>query len=271
MPPSFAPATRPSKPTAAPHAVPHGEFSDAATDDSVDDIADDDIADTPLFGGFTTKIVSLVVVVIVVIAALFFALQGLAGRNSNGTSQNGSNPWPSANLNDVPFGPSQRASGNDKASSTSASATTSPSQSASESITKQPIKAPSIITADKNAAQVPEPQVPLNTTPYNIQRRQFLVNPGGQRGFGYYIQLSQPEKAYRFVIKIRSSGGHAYLFANSTNDPAQGEQVADFAFDPSLTTDVKFTKPVTSQDFLLWVPMNSLPNHKLYVDMVQIY
>ncbi|MCH4209535.1 lipid II flippase MurJ [Bifidobacterium sp.] len=274
LPPSFTPtasAARPATVATAPEAPQDGL---AGGDAPNDDLADDDIADTPLFGGFTTKIVSLVVVTLVVVAALFLALRGLSGQSSNGVSQSGSNPWPSANLNDVPFGPSTGASASDDnagSPSAGASESSTPQQSASGDIIKKATKKPRILTADKNVKQVPAPKVPLNTTPYHIDRRSWVVNPGGQLGYAYYMHLSQPEKASRFVITIRSSGGQGYLFANTTNDPKQGEQVAEFTFDSSLTTEVTFTKPVTSQDFLMWVPRDSLPNRQLYVTSVQIY
>jgi hypothetical protein len=34
---------------------------------------------------------------------------------------------------------------------------------------------------------------------------------------------------------------------------------------------VKFTKSVNAQDFLLWVPADSLPGNQLYIDSVQLF
>ncbi len=73
------------------------------------------------------------------------------------------------------------------------------------------------------------------------------------------------------VITIRSSGGQGYVRVNTSGDPTQGEQVAQFVFDESGTTDVKFDKAVETQDIMLWVPMDSLPNNQLYIDSIQIF
>lgn len=82
--------------------------------------------------------------------------------------------------------------------------------------------------------------MPTNTTPYPIDVQQFLDYTANHRGYGYYMHLAQPQEAYRFVVSIRSSGGHGYLIANSKNDPSAGDKVADFTFDASGVTDVKF-------------------------------
>lgn len=73
------------------------------------------------------------------------------------------------------------------------------------------------------------------------------------------------------VIKIRSSGGQGYIRVNATNSPSQGEQVAQFKFDTSGTTEVKFDKSVETQDIMLWVPLDSLPGSQLYIDSLQIF
>ena len=109
-----------------------------------------------------------------------------------------------------------------------------------------------MVTSDKKVRKVPEPKMPENTTPYEIDNRQFLSNPDGQQGYGYYLHLSQPQKAYRMVIKIRSSGGQGYIRVNAKSSPNQGEQVAQFEFDASGTTEIKFNKAVETQDILLW-------------------
>ena len=105
------------------------------------------------------------------------------------------------------------------------------------------------------------------------QIRQDLNNFGGfgQQGYGYYVHLSQPQKAYRMVIKIRSSGGQGYIRVNATNSPSQGEQVAQFEFDASGTTDIKFDKAVETQDIMLWVPLDSLPGNQLYIESIQVF
>lgn len=68
------------------------------------------------------------------------------------------------------------------------------------------------------------------------------------------------------VITIRTSGGKGYIRANTTGDPTQGEQVAEFTFAEGGTTEVKFTKAVITQDLLLWVPSGSLPQNQLYIE-----
>ena len=78
------------------------------------------------------------------------------------------------------------------------------------------------------------PKQPENTTAYEIDNRKFLSNPDGQQGYGYYVHLSQPQKAYRMVIKIRSSGGQGYIRVNATDSPSQGKQVAQFEFDDTV-------------------------------------
>ena len=128
-----------------------------------------------------------------------------------------------------------------------------------------------MVTSDKKVRKVPEPKMPENTTPYEIDNHQFLSNPDGQQGYGYYLHLSQPQKAYRMVIKIRSSGGQGYIRVNAKSSPNQGEQVAQFEFDASGTTEIKFNKAVETQDILLWVPFDSLPGNQLYIDSVQIF
>ena len=93
----------------------------------------------------------------------------------------------------------------------------------------------------------------------------------GQQGYGYYVHLSQPQKAYRMVIKIRSSGGQGYIRVNATDSPSQGKQVAQFEFDDSGTTEVKFDKSVETQDIMLWVPLDSLPGNQLYIESIQVF
>lgn len=266
-----------------PHSILPPSFTPKSDDSGNDDSShtglpdgDDNISNARLFGGFTTKVVAIAVVIALVALGLALALRSLSERHdSQGITQVQSSQWPKIDMNDIPFG---KKSGGSSSSSSSASAESTASSTAKEtskpSTTAKPdktAKTPTIVTTDKNASKVPSPRVPVNNTPYDIDKQEFLTNPAGQRGLGYYMHLSQPESAYRFVIKIRSSGGKAYLRANTSSNPTQGQQVAEFTFDASGTTTVKFTKPVTSQDFLLWVPMDSLPNNQLYIDSVQLF
>lgn len=233
-PPSFTPTVEPE----------HEERS------AYNPAAQDDVADETLFGRFSTKVVAIVIVIVVVAAAAGLALHSLSGGTSIGTAKQ-SSAWPSQNLDKVPFG-----------SSTPTSDATGSSKDSGKG---------GVITADKDASAVPSPTVPENNTPYTIDKQEFLTRPGGQDGFGYYMHLSEPESVYRFVVSIRSSGGTGYLYANTTADPTQGEQVAQFSFDASGTTEVKLTKTVKSQDFLMWVPRDSLPGNQLYINKVELY
>ena len=232
-PPSFTPTVEPEKET-------HEDYNP---------VTQDDVADEKLFGRFSTKVVAIVVVIVVVAAAAGLALHSLSGGSTLGAAKQ-SSAWPSQNLDKVPFG----------------SSTPTSDASSSGSSGKS-----NIITEDKDASAVPTPKVPENNTPYSIDKQEFLTKPGGQDGYGYYMHLSEPESVYRFVVSIRSSGGTGYLYANTTADPTQGEQVAQFSFDASGTTDVKLTKTVKSQDFLMWVPRDSLPGNQLYIKSVQLY
>lgn len=83
--------------------------------------------------------------------------------------------------------------------------------------------------------------------------------------------LTSRRDAYRMVITIRTSGGKGYIRANTTGDPTQGKQVAEFTFAEGGTTEVKFTKAVKTQDLLLWVPSDSLPQNQLYIEKVEVF
>ena len=233
-PPSFTPTVEPE----------HEEH------DAYNPVEQDDVADATLFGRFSTKVVAIVVVIVVVAAAAGLAWHSLSGGTTIGATKQ-SSAWPSENLDKVPFG-----------SSTPTSDASGSSSSSGKS---------KVINADKDASAVPTPTVPENNTPYTIDKQEFLTKPGGQDGYGYYMHLSEPESVYRFVVSIRSSGGTGYLYANTTADPTQGEQVAQFAFDASGKTEVKLTKTVKSQDFLMWVPRDSLPGNQLYINSVELY
>ncbi|WP_296156936.1 kinase [uncultured Gardnerella sp.] len=206
----------------------------------------EDIADAKIFVGLSTKFIAISIMLLLIIVGSFFAIHGLLSSHESSSSFNNSNPWDSENINNVPFGsrgilPEEKAKGH---------------------------KVPE---GHKTVKAVPAPNIPVNNTPFEIDIRQFLSKPSHQNGYGYYMHLTQPQEAYRFVISIRSSGGHGYLFANTKNDPTKGDQVAEFTFDESGTTEVKFNKPIKAQDFLLWVPANSLPNNSLYINSARIY
>lgn len=246
-----------------PSFAPHAPGTDEQSEDNE---ANSDIANAPLFGGIKTKVIAIVVVAAVLVAALSLAIEGLTHHGDESLGQNGTSQWPTADLDNVPFGDQQRST----ASSSSTPGTTASPSAKPSSSPSSPSKQ-AIVTADKHAQKVPAAKVPTNTTPFDVDKQEFLTNPGGQRGYGYYMHLSQPQNVYRFVVKIRSSGGKAYLRANTTADPTQGEQVAEFSFDASGTTDIKLTKQTKAQDFVMWVPIDSLPNNQLYINSVQFF
>lgn len=247
--------------------------------------ANTDVADAKLFGKLKTKVVAIIVAVIVVAVALGFAVHGLM-QPSDSVTTDSKGPWPEINLDEVPFGEGDQSDANSADSSnsdTSGNTDSSNSKDSSDAsantpasgestASKQPKKTEDkVVTADKQSKKVPDPKQPENTTAYEIDNRQFLSNPDGQQGYGYYVHLSQPQKAYRMVIKIRSSGGQGYIRVNATNSPSQGEQVAQFEFDASGTTDIKFDKAVETQDIMLWVPLDSLPGNQLYIESIQVF
>ena len=252
--------------------------------------ANTDVADAKLFGKLKTKVVAIIVAVLVVAVALGFAIQGLM-KPSDSVTTDSEGPWPEINLDKVPFGEGDQTDANsadssnsDKSGNTDKSNNTDSSNSADSSDTSANAPASGdssskklkktedkVVTADKQSKKVPNPKQPENTTAYEIDNRQFLSNPDGQQGYGYYVHLSQPQNVSRMVIKIRSSGGQGYIRVNATNSPSQGEQVAQFKFDDSGTTEVKFDKSVKTQDIMLWVPLDSLPGSQLYIDSLQIF
>ena len=247
--------------------------------------ANTDVADAKLFGKLKTKVVAIIVAVIVVAVALGFAVHGLM-QPSDSVTTDSKGPWPEMNLDEVPFGEGDQSDANSADSSnadssgnadssnskdssdTSANAPASGDSTASKKLKKTEDK---VVTADKQSKKVPDPKQPENTTAYEIDNRKFLSNPDGQQGYGYYVHLSQPQKAYRMVIKIRSSGGQGYIRVNATDSPSQGKQVAQFEFDDSGTTEVKFDKSVETQDIMLWVPLDSLPGNQLYIESIQVF
>lgn len=222
---------------------------------------EEQVADARLLGNLQTKAVAIIAMVVVVAIALALALHSLSNpvNDSSFTIDEKDNAWPEMNLDEVPFGDGTGASADASKNDSDGS-----SDSSQDSSTE-------VVTADKDAKAVPDPKVPENTVAFQIDNRNFLQSPAGQSGFGYYMHLSQPEKPYRMVITIRSSGGQGFIRVNTTDDPTQGEQVAQFTFDESGTTEIKFDKVLETQDVMLWVPMDSLPGNQLYIESVEIY
>lgn len=240
-----------------------------------------DIADAKIFGGLSTKVLAIGVVALLVIVVFAISLHSLFNSHEAPSNFAKSNSWDSQSVENVPFG-SQGVLSEDKSDSSKEKQPNKPGTSESDankvgeknksnkdnkSLKNKHKKQ----NKRKKVKQVPKPKMPTNNTPYPIDIQQFLEDTGNQRGYGYYMHLTQPQEAYRFVVSIRSSGGHGYLIANSKNDPSAGEKVADFTFDASGVTDVKFKKPITAQDFILWVPQGSIPMNGLYINYVRIY
>ena len=191
-----------------------------------------------------TKKAAIIVCIVAVLAALGFAVHSIATTGSLfGISRQQQNYWPNMDLDDVPFG--QR-NGDDVAS---------PQNNAAPEPTE-------------TKTETPKPE---NTTAYPVANQTFLDRPNGQQGYGYYLHLEKKEDVSRIVVKIRSSGGKGYVRVNTAGDPTAGEQVAEFTFADGGTTEVKFTKPVDTQDIVMWVPMDSLPGNQLFIDSVQAF
>ena len=191
-----------------------------------------------------TKKAAIIVVIVAVVVALGFAVHSIATTGSLfGINRQQQNYWPNMDLDDVPFG--QR-KGNDV-------------ESPQNNATPEPTE---------TKTETPKPQ---NTTAYPVASQTFLDRPNGQQGYGYYLHLEKKEDVSRIVVKIRSSGGKGYVRVNTAGDPTAGEQVAEFTFADGGTTEVKFTKPVDTQDIVMWVPMDSLPGNQLFIDSVQAF
>ena len=250
--------------------------------DVPDDEDDSKLPDEHLFGKLSTKVVAIIVALILVVAAAVWAVHAFrsSGDNPADASSNSSEgDWPDINADAVPFGGSKNATngGATDDSSKSSDATQSESKDSASDKSKKSETADSSSkktkakkSGDKDSSAAPQPRHENNTA-FTISSANFLSNPGGQSGYAYYMHLDQPQDAYRMVITIRTSGGKGYIRANTTGDPTQGEQVAEFTFAEGGTTEVKFTKAVNTQDLLLWVPSGSLPQNQLYIEKVEVF
>lgn len=203
------------------------------------------IADAKIWWGLSTKVIAIGAVSLLLIVGLALALHGLFGSHESADNFGNNSSWDSTSLENVPFG--------------------------SQGILPQEKHAAKKHAGRKQVRAVPKPNIPKNTVAYQADRYQFLSFPAQQNGYGYYIHLTEPQTVYRFVVSIRSSGGHAYLLADTKDDPTKGTQVAEFTFDESGTTDVKLKKIVKSQDFMMWVPKDDMPNNSLYINSVKLY
>ncbi|MBT1174371.1 virulence factor MviN [Bifidobacterium sp. LC6] len=246
---------------------------------------DDHLPNENLFGSFTTKVVALIVALVVVVAAGFWAWSafqksGVDPADATDTSKSENGDWPDVDMNAVPFG-DNKTSGSDSSDSTGSSdasksgdssSDASSDSSKSDSSSKSTEKKSTVkkVVKDKTSKSVPKPHV-INTTAYTISSADFVTDPGGQSGYGYVMHLDQAHDVSRVVITIRSSGGKGYIRANTTGDPSQGTEMASFTFAEGGTTEVKLSKTVNTQDLMLWVPINSLPQNQLYIQKVEVF
>ncbi|MBH9981001.1 MULTISPECIES: lipid II flippase MurJ [Bifidobacterium] len=253
LPPSFTPEIH-----SMPVPVTYSVLSDDEQDKGLDDEAD--MADTRLFGRFTTRSVVIAIAAIIVVVALVWALSTITGSRSEVSKSEGG--WPV--MSNVPFPgktnesdeatPSSNGNGDDQAQA----GTNAGNDKVSH--------------ADKKAGKVPNPPKPKNTTAYQTSRQLFLNKPAGLQGYGWYMHLTKPEEVSRLTIVAPQSGGHAQIYANSTAaQPNQGQPLADFSFDASGTTQVTLREPATTQDLVIWVPMDGMPGNTLRFTSVQVF
>lgn len=250
-------------------------------DKPTDDGDNDELADESLFGSLTTKVVAIIVAAVVVVAAAFWAMHALQNSatdpaDSSDTSNTSDSNWPDVNMDEVPFGEDGSSTSSDASNKDAGDAAKNTSsddatkKEAGKSDTAKKKTKIKKVTADKSSNAVPQPRHENNTA-FTVSSANFLSNPAGQSGYGYHIHLDQPHDVYRMVITIRSSGGKGYIRANTGEDPTQGEQVAEFTFADGGTTEVKFNKVINTQDLMLWVPIDSLPQNQLYIEKTEVF
>ncbi|WP_291531768.1 murein biosynthesis integral membrane protein MurJ [Bifidobacterium sp. UBA4282] len=276
----------------AEQSVPDGTVPPSFTPKEVvraEDLDDADVSDQTIFGRLTTKTMAIIAAVVVLVAALFGTMHILSTNSSDpNVIQTDGEAWPEFDPDAVPFGNDSAAAESDDTEDTADdtakdenktdqsedqpdtdTAEPADEQDAdSEDAQDQPAKTHELITADKQASAVPTPRH-VNTTPFEIQSESFINAPSAN-GYGYAVHLAQPQDVYRMVITIRSSGGRGYVKVNTT-DPNAGEQVAEFTFAEGDTTEVMFDTMVNTQDILLWVPTEDLPQNQLYIDEIQFF
>ena len=252
LPPSFTPEIH-----SMPVPVTYSVLPDDEQDNDLDDEAD--MANTRLFGRFTTRSVVIAIAAVIVVVALVWALSTITGSRSKvGKSEGG---WPV--MSNVPF-PGK--------TNESEEATPSSNDNGDDQAQAGNARNDKVSHADKKAGKVPDPPKPKNTTAYPISRQLFLNKPAGLQGYGWYMHLTQPEEVSRLTIVAPQSGGHAQIYANSTAaQPNQGQPLADFSFDASGTTQVTLREPVMTQDLVVWVPMDGMPGNTLRFTSVQAF
>ena len=253
LPPSFTPEIH-----SMPVPVTYSVLPDDEQDKDLDDEAD--MADTRLFGRFTTRSVVIAIAAVIVVVALVWALSTITGSRPNVSKNEGG--WPV--MSNVPF-PGKTNEGEEATPSSNGNGGDQTQAGADTQTDK-------VSHADKEVRKVPDPPKPKNTTAYQSNRQRFLNKPAGLQGYGWYMHLTKPEEVSRLIIVAPQSGGHAQIYANSTAaQPNQGQPLADFSFDPSGTTQVTLREPVTTQDLVVWVPMDGMPGDTLRFTSVQAF
>lgn len=280
--------------------VPDGSVPPSFTPKQVvraEDLDNDDVADATLFGRFTTKTVAIVAAAVLLVVALLATMHALSSNSDPLLQQESGQAWPEFDPNVVPFGnegdddqsedgdqqgdeskPAEDQQG-DQSDESKGDQSDEGDKSDDESKpaeddqqnkvdAKQEEEERKVVTDDKQVSAMPEPRHENNTA-FNIESRYFIDAPG-QNGYGYAIHLSEPQDVYRMTITIRTSGGKGYIRAN-TADPTNGEQIAEFSFAEGGTTEVKFDKLINTQDLLLWVPIEDLPQGQLYIDNIEVF
>ncbi|EFA22432.1 putative integral membrane protein MviN [Bifidobacterium gallicum DSM 20093 = LMG 11596] len=246
QPPAGTPnATAPSELTPAPVALPpsfapKSRMTPKKQEKPQENAAKRKKAKSPVGG----RVIAIVAAVLALGLAIGFGVHALTTGRVPFRTEEGNNPWPTWNSDDVPFGDRSGAEVPQNNDQRASSPTPTPSQTTQE---------------------------PENTTAYPVASQQFLDRPDGQQGFGYYLRLDAPHKVSKVVITIKSSGGHGQIIVNSPGNPTQGQQAADFTFADGGTTEVKLNKAVDTQDVLLWVPIDSLPGGQLYIESMQVF
>lgn len=257
LPPSFTPKPRTRRPVSQ-------EYSGYAGDSSDDDDSDSADSGKKLFGVLSGRTVSIIAGILLIVAALTWAVNGLLDATIGSSDEdNTKSNWPE--MTNVPFRSTDTASTSGGAENTEASPSSSASTTSETKVTHD----------DKVANAAPSPSVtptPENTTAFPTGTQTFLSQPAGLAGRGWYVHLTQPQQVSRLVISIRQSGGQGQIFVNSTaGAPNQGDPVAQFTFDPSGTTTVTLPSPVSTQDLVVWVPLDSTPSGGLYFNSVKVY
>lgn len=250
-----------------------------------------DLSGEKVLGKYTAKVVAIVAAAAALLLAGVLSLVGLHGSSNNTNVNNTGSNWPEVDMDKVPFGTKtsdkdsskkddtksdenksdenktdDTKSEENKTDNTQSEENKTEENKSDENKTDETTK----VTADREASKVPSPNY-SNDTPVVFASSEFLTNPGGQSGYAYHLHFGEATDVYRLVVNASAAGGHATIRANTTGDPTQGEQVADFSFAEGGVSDIKFDKIVNTQDVILWIPSDGLPAGGIYLNSVQAY